>query len=68
MITSTPPLGAAIFLGASYLPSLQAALRSVQDADTALLNRTPGAVSEAMRLHREASMGMRRLIQAGGGR
>ena len=66
-MTSTRSSGAEVFLGTSYLPGLELVLRSVQDADTALLlHRSPGAISEAMEHHRAAALGLRRFITPGG--
>ena len=60
-------------VGAPYLPGLERALRNVQDSDTALLgvtnphpSRPGGALSTARQLTREAVLGIRRFLLAGG--
>ena len=62
---------AQIFLGASYLPGLQAALHAVQDADGYLLGLRvqPGfqdRLSAAMAAHRDAALHLSRILRAGG--
>ena len=73
MMPTTLSPGAVVTLGAPYLPGLERALHNVQDSDTALLgvvhpSRPGGALSTARHLTREAVLGIRRFLLAGGAR